>query len=104
MEQKHCYSCGSESSSSSGSNTLSEGEEMSPVVHIKVSADDGHNSDSESVLEEEDDDDNDTPTMDEESEDEDEKVNPLKHCMCEVCAHVKDKLAVRTTRLNVACQ
>ncbi|XP_033978877.1 microtubule-associated serine/threonine-protein kinase 2 isoform X4 [Trematomus bernacchii] len=76
MEQKHCYSCGSESSSSSGSNTLSEGEEMSPVVHIKVSADDGHNSDSESVLEEED---NDTPTMDEESEDEDEKLDDIHY-------------------------
>lgn len=83
MEQKHCFSCGSESSSS-GSNTLSEGEEMSPVVHIKVSADDGHNSDSESVLEEEDDD-NDTPTMDEESEDEDEKVNTIKTPACVKC-------------------
>ncbi|KAK5879210.1 hypothetical protein CesoFtcFv8_024536 [Champsocephalus esox] len=49
---------------------------MSPVVHIKVSADDGHNSDSESVLEEEDDD---TPTMDEESEDEDEKLDDIHY-------------------------
>lgn len=66
-------SCGSESSSS-GSSTLSEEEEMTPFLDRKVSGDgdDGHNSDFESVNEVEGD--KETP-REEESEDEDEKVN-----------------------------
>ncbi|XP_032394798.1 microtubule-associated serine/threonine-protein kinase 4 isoform X5 [Etheostoma spectabile] len=77
MEQKHYLSCGNDSSSS-GSNTLSEGEEMTPVPVLdrKVSGDgdDGHNSDFESVNEAEDDEE--TP-REEESEDEDEKLDNI---------------------------
>lgn len=68
-----------DSLSSSGSNTLSEGEEMTAVLDIKVSADgdDGRNSDSESMNAAEDDrnaeDDKETP--EDEECDEDEKVN-----------------------------
>ncbi|KAM6901479.1 microtubule-associated serine/threonine-protein kinase 3 [Lycodopsis pacificus] len=73
MEHTQYLSCGSESSSS-GSNTLSEGEEMTPELDVKVPGDDAHNSDCESVNEAEED--KETP-RDEESEDEDEKLDHI---------------------------
>ncbi|XP_044188832.1 microtubule-associated serine/threonine-protein kinase 2 isoform X1 [Thunnus albacares] len=82
MEQEHFLASGSgDSLSSSGSNTLSEGEEMTAVLDIKVSADgdDGRNSDSESMNAAEDDrnaeDDKETP--EDEECDEDEKLDNI---------------------------
>lgn len=81
MEQEHFLASGSgESLSSSGSHTLSEGEETTAVLlDIKVSADgdDCHNSDCESVNEAEDDrnTEDDKETVEDEDCDEDEKVN-----------------------------
>ncbi|XP_074473349.1 microtubule-associated serine/threonine-protein kinase 1 isoform X3 [Sebastes fasciatus] len=74
MEQEHSLT-----SSSSGSNTLSLGEDMtSSVLDTRVSGDghDGHNSDSGSVNEEEVEEDKETP-RDEDSEDEDEKLDNI---------------------------
>lgn len=84
MEQKHVLACGSgESESSSGSHTLSEGEEIKTraMLDSKVSGDgdDCHNSDRASVNQVEGDRnaecyDKGTPGDEESEEDEDEKV------------------------------
>lgn len=73
MEPKQFVSPGSLSPSSSGSQTLSESEEIKSILDIKVSGCDGHNSDSESVTGVEGDGGNTEETQGD--EDEDEKVN-----------------------------
>ncbi|XP_044029449.1 microtubule-associated serine/threonine-protein kinase 3 isoform X5 [Siniperca chuatsi] len=90
MEEKNVLACGSsESQSSSGSNTLSEGEEITALLDVNVSGDgdDGHNSDFESVneIEEETNTEYDKETPgDEESdeEDEDEKLDNILYPPC----------------------
>lgn len=57
--------------SSSGSQTLSESEEIKSILDVKVSGCDGHNSDSKSVTEAE----GDRGNAEETQGDEDEKVN-----------------------------
>uniref|UniRef100_A0A3B4U949 Uncharacterized protein n=3 Tax=Seriola dumerili TaxID=41447 RepID=A0A3B4U949_SERDU len=75
MEHERFSASGSgESLSSSGSNTLSEGEEITAVLHSKVSGDggDSHNSDSGSVSGN-----TEETAGDEEEEDEDEKLDNI---------------------------
>ncbi|XP_053196681.1 microtubule-associated serine/threonine-protein kinase 3 isoform X2 [Scomber japonicus] len=76
MEQGHFQTSGSgDSLSSSGSHTLSEGEEMKDVLEIKVSIDedDEPNSESESVIATEDD----KETLEDEECEEDEKLDNI---------------------------
>lgn len=101
MEQPRFLACVSDDSrSSSGSHTLSEGEEeVTSVLHGKVSGDgddDGHSSDFESVNEAEDDmnaeyEKKKKTAGDEESEeDEDEKVNtPIDLLKKSTCGNYK---------------
>ncbi|XP_045923581.1 microtubule-associated serine/threonine-protein kinase 3 isoform X2 [Micropterus dolomieu] len=87
MEEKHFLARGSSESQSSGSNTLSEGEEMTAGLDVGVSGDgdDGHNSDLESVSEIEEDRNPEydkEPPGDEESDEEDEKLDNILYPPC----------------------